>query len=76
MYEFKSVQDLILKAAIRDGVTTTIRSAGVVPNAIEVTFTKGIDHSSALVDLRPTDEKMVLSILRRTLFELFEMPYR
>ena len=76
MQEFKSVQDLILKAALRDGVSTIIRPAIISQNAIEVVFAKDLDRSAVSIDLTFHDERMVLSMLREALFRLFEEPYR
>jgi hypothetical protein len=74
--EYKSVQDLIIKAALRDGVSTTIRPYTFGTNAIEVVFTKGVDRTSVAIDLTFHDEHMVLYMLKSTLFNLFEAPYK
>lgn len=76
MTEFKSVQDLILKAALRDGVSTTIRPTALAPNAVEIIFSKGIDRSAVSIDFTIMNEAIVLSMLRSTLFRLFEEPYK
>jgi hypothetical protein len=76
MQEYKSVQDLILKAALCDGVSTTIRPTPLAYNAVEIVFSKGVDRTSVIIDLAFTDEYMVLHMLRTTLFRLFEEPYR
>lgn len=76
MEEFKSAQDLILKAALRDGISTTIRPTKIGMNAVEIVFERGIDQSAVAIDLTFHDEHMVLSMLRHALFNLFEAPYR
>ena len=76
MKEFKSVQDLILKAALRDGVSTIIRPAMIAQNAIEVVFAKDIERTEVSIDLTFHDERMVLYMLREALFRLFEAPYK
>lgn len=76
MKEFKSVQDLILKAALRDGVSTTIKPMGIVPDAVEIVFSKGADSTAVAIDLTFIDEGMALHMLKGTLFRLFEEPYK
>lgn len=76
METYKSVQDLILKAALYDGVATTIRPTPLANNAVEIVFSKGVDRTSVVIDLAFIDEHMVLHMLRTTLFRLFEEPYR
>lgn len=76
MTEFKSVQDLILKAALRDGVSTTIKPTGIAPNAVEVVFSKDADKIAVAIDLTFEDERMVLHMLKNALFRLFEEPYK
>ncbi len=76
MNEFKSVQDLILKAALRDGVSTTIRPTSIAPNAVEFVLSKDGDNAAVSIDLTLTDEHMALYMLRSTLFRLFEEPYK
>lgn len=53
MKDYKSVQDLIVKAAMYDGVYTTISAAGTggdIP-VIKITFSKGDRRSATLIDL-------------------------
>lgn len=77
MTEYKSAQELILKAALCDGVSTTIRPSTLgYRNAIEVVFAKGDAMSSTVIDLVLEDERPVLYGLKRALFNLFEYPYR
>lgn len=77
MTEYKSAQELILKAALRDGVATTIRSTNQgYYNAIEVVFSKGDARSATVIDPIVKDERHVLYGLKMALFNLFEYPYR
>lgn len=77
MTEYKSAQELILKAALCDGVSTTIcPSTQGYRNAVEVVFAKGDARSSIVIDLFFDDERPVLYGLKRALFNLFEYPYR
>ncbi len=76
MYEYKSAQELILKAALRDGVSTTIRPYCGIPQAIEVVFSAESERSAVAIDLTFSDERMVLRMLREALFRLFEAPYK
>lgn len=52
MNDYKSVQDLIVKAALYDGVSTTIRAygAGDIP-VLKITFSKGNRHSATHIEL-------------------------
>ena len=49
MNDYKSVQDLIVKAAFYDGVTTTISAHE--SGALKITFSKGDRRSSTLIDM-------------------------
>ena len=51
MNDYKSVQDLIVKAALYDGVSTTIAPLMENIPAVKITFSKGDRHSTALVDM-------------------------
>lgn len=51
MNDYKSVQDLIVKAALYDGVSTTIAPPMENIPAVKITFSKGDRHSTALVDM-------------------------
>lgn len=51
MNDFKSVQDLIVKAAIYDGVSTTIAPPMENMPAVKITFSKGDKHSTTYIDL-------------------------
>lgn len=52
MNDYKSVQDLIVKAALYDGVSTTISAAGAgdIP-VLKITFSKGNRHSVTHIDM-------------------------
>jgi hypothetical protein len=80
MNEYKSVQDLIVKAALRDKVTTTIRAEELVGgmNAISVTFSKEDRRSSTIIDLCHSfsdEEDYALSACKYALHELLWNPY-
>lgn len=51
MNDYKSVQDLIVKAALYDGVYTTIAPPMENIPAVKITFSKGDRHSTTLIDL-------------------------
>lgn len=51
MNDYKSVQDLIVKAALYDGVSTTIAPPMEDIPAVKITFSKGDRHTSTLVDM-------------------------
>lgn len=76
MSEFKSVQDLIIKAALRDGVSTTIspNASKYIP-AVDVTFSKGYDKYSFTIDLININEDGALYMFKRGLNGLFMSPY-
>jgi hypothetical protein len=76
MEKYKSVQDLILKAALRDGVSTTIKPIGIASDAVEIVFTKDNCNSAVSIDLTFIDERITLNMLRSALFRLFEEPYK
>lgn len=53
MNDYKSVQDLIVKAALYDGVSTTISPysvGGDIP-ILKITFSKGDRHSTTHIDI-------------------------
>lgn len=51
MNDYKSVQDLIVKAALYDGVSTTIAPPMIDMPAVNITFSKGDRHTTTLIDL-------------------------
>ena len=79
MNDYKSVQDLIVKAALYDGVSTTIRATerfgGV--NALEITFQKGDRWSGTRIDLLnfSDHEEMSLYACKSALRKLLWAPY-
>ena len=79
MKDYKSVRDLIIKAALYDGVSTTIRATerfgGV--NALEITFQRGNRWSCAHIDLLSFSdhEEMSLHTCKDALHKLLWSPY-
>ena len=51
MNDFKSVQDLIVKAAIYNGISTTISPSEISGDILKVTFSKDGRHSSTCIEL-------------------------
>ena len=76
MREYKSAQDLILKAALYDGVSTTIRPGTYGDKPIEVVFSRKGVCSSVSIDLMFEDERSILYSMKRALLNLFEYPYK
>jgi len=83
MADYKSVQNLIVKAAMHDGVTTTIRPIERFSgyNMIELVFSKGDNYSTTCIDVNvhstfKNPEDATLYLCKRALNELFMMPYR
>ena len=74
MNDYKSVQDLIVKAALYDGVSTTIRATerfgGI--NALDITFSKDNRFSGTCIDLLDLGdhEEMSLYACKRALHNL------
>lgn len=56
MNDYKSVQELIIKAALYDGVSTTIRSDELIGgrNALRIIFSRDDRHSATCVELSDT----------------------
>ncbi len=79
MKEFKSVQDLIIKAALYDGISTTIGPSPLVSgHTLSITFSKKGNYSHADIDLeeRPRDpEEVALYCCKRALYDLLCYPY-
>ena len=80
MTDYKSVQDLIIKAAMYDKVSTTIRSnelfGGV--DVIEIIFSKDDRHSATHIDMYPgvsDHEEMALYSCKNALHKLLWEPY-
>lgn len=80
MNEYKSIQDLIVKAALYDGVSTTI-SPDQLANGIDIlriTFRKGDIDATAYIDTVEgfrNHEDMVLYSCKRVLRDLLFAPY-
>lgn len=73
MNDYKSVQDLIVKAALYDGVSTTIAPPMEDIPAVKITFSKGDRHSTTLIDLGNTfrdHESMSLYCCKEALHNL------
>lgn len=73
MNDYKSVQDLIVKAALYDGVSTTIAPPMEDIPALKITFSKGDRYSSTLIDLGNTfrdHESMALYCCKDALHKL------
>lgn len=80
MKDFKSVQDLIIKAAFYDKVSTTISADEMVGgfDVLKITFTKGDKYSTTRIDLTDTykdPEEVALFCCKRALYDLLCAPY-
>lgn len=80
MSEYKSIQELIVKAALLDGVTTTIRANELFGgrDVLEIIFSKGDRHSAMSIDLINNlriPEEATLYNCQRALRDLFMAPY-
>lgn len=80
MRDYKTVQELILKAAMLDGITTTIRPTELIGgrDAIELIFSKGDRYSSVYIDTLNAynyPEDAVLYNCKSTLYKLLKAPY-
>ena len=80
MYDYKSVQDLIVKAAIYDRISTTISVDETVGgrDVLKIKFSKGDRYAVTYIDLLPTldHEAMTLHCCKSALRELFWEPYK
>lgn len=81
MTDYKSVQDLIIKAAFHDKITTTISATEIIGarDVLKVTFSKDGYRSCAYIDLCPgysSPEEVALHSCKHALFELFNAPYK
>lgn len=73
MQDYKSVQDLIVKAALYDGVSTTIAPPMDNIPAVKITFSKGDKHSTTHIDLSTRfrdHESMILYCCKDALHNL------
>lgn len=80
MSTYKSVQDLIVKAAMYDKVSTTIRANELFGgrDVIEIIFQKGDRYSAANIDMYPgvyNQEEATLYACKSALRKLFMAPY-
>lgn len=80
MNDYKSVQDLIIKAAMYDKVSTTIRANELFGgrDVIEIIFQKGDRYSAAHIDTWNNafnNEEVLLYVCKKALYNLLEAPY-
>lgn len=81
MNDFKSVQDLIIKAAVFDKVVTTIEVDELFGgrDVIRITFSKNSRYTTTHIDLldkyNDNQEKYALSACKKALYNLLEAPY-
>lgn len=80
MTDYKSVQDLIVKAAFHDNITITINATEIIGarDVLKVTFSKGDYYSDAYIDLHSgysDPEEVALHSCKHALFKLFNAPY-
>lgn len=79
MKKFKSIQDLIVKAAIYDGITITISADDFIGgDVLKITFSRDNRHSVASFDLvnkYRDPEEVALYCCKRALYDLFAAPY-
>ena len=82
MTDYKSIQELIVKAALCDGVTTTIRAEELLGrgDAIRITFEKNKSYTTYAVDVsinEPEDyrEELLLCGCKKALYKLLCYPY-
>ena len=79
MNDYKSIQELIVKAALYDGVSTTISPYELISgDVLRITFSKGDRHSATLIDLQHRkyqNHEEVLYCCKRALRDLLFAPY-
>ena len=80
MTDYKSIQELIVKAALYDKVSTTISADELLGrgNVIKITFEKNNRYMTTYVDLadeRRDLEEYALYYCKRALYKLLEAPY-
>ena len=80
MKDFKSVQDLIIKAALYDGISTTISAEELISgDALKITFARDDRYSSThiyLVDQHRDVEEVALYCCKQALYDLLCAPYK
>ena len=80
MNDYKTIQDLIVKAAMYDGISTTISPNELFcgRDVLTITFSKGDRHSATHIDMYPgvsDHEGMTLYACKSALFKLLCGPY-
>lgn len=79
MKDFKSVQDLIIKAALYDGISTTISAEELISgDTLKITFSRDDRYSSThinLIDKYRNPEEVALYWCKRALYDLLCAPY-
>ena len=79
MTDYKSIQELIVKAALYDGVSTTIGPSSIISDHIlSVTFSRDGRYSHAdiyLEDRHRNPEEAALYACKRALLNLLFAPY-
>ena len=80
MNDYKSIQDLIVKAALYDGVSTTIRPEEFITgDTMSIIFSRGDRHSATSIrvgDKYGDPEEAVLYCCKRALNDLLFAPYK
>lgn len=79
MNNYKSIQDLIVKAALYDGVTTTISPQEFITgDTMGITFSKDNRYSATRIcvgDKYRDPEEVILNCCKRALRDLLFAPY-
>jgi hypothetical protein len=79
MKEFKTLQELIIKAALHDGISTTIGPAPLISDSIiSITFSKKGRYSHTNIDIEDKHkdpEEVALYCCKRALCNLLMAPY-
>ena len=80
MTDYKSVQDLIVKAAFHDNITITINAMEIIGarDVLKITFSRDDYQSDAYIYLHPlynNPEEIALHSCKHALYELFRGPY-
>lgn len=79
MNDYKSVQDLIVKAALYDGVSTTISPENLIGgDVLKITFSKNNRHSATNIRLEERyrdPEEVTLYCCKHALYDLLCGPY-
>jgi hypothetical protein len=80
MSDYKSIQEFIVKAALYDGVSTTISPCEFITgDTMSIRFTKGDRHSATRIcvgDKYGYTEEEVLYCCKRALNDLLFAPYK